>query len=67
MEELFYFVREQYPTIIGNDSKIDYIGVLDYLRDNTDVPVSYTHQMCIRDRADCMTKSVVRQKERLCL
>lgn len=40
MEELFYFVREQYPTIIGNDSKIDYIGVLDYLRDNTDVPYS---------------------------
>ena len=43
MEELFYFVREQYPTIIGNDSKIDYIGVLDYLRDNTDVP--YSKQM----------------------
>jgi len=40
MEELFYFVREQYPTIIGNDSKIDYIGVLNYLRDNTDVPYS---------------------------
>lgn len=40
MEELFYFVREQYPTVIGNDSKINYIGVLDYLRDNTDVPYS---------------------------
>ena len=47
-----YQSQEQYPTIIGNDSKIDYIGVLDYLRDNTDVPyskpdapgpVSYTH------------------------
>lgn len=40
MEELFYFVREQYPTIIGNDSNVDYIGVLNYLRDNTDVPYS---------------------------
>lgn len=40
MEELFYFVKEQYPVIIGSNSNIDYIGVLDYLRDNTNVPYS---------------------------
>lgn len=40
MEELLYFISDQYPPIIGNDSNIDYIGVLNYLRNNTDVPYS---------------------------
>lgn len=33
-------IDKKYPAIIGNDIKIDYIGVLDYLRDNIDVPYS---------------------------
>lgn len=33
-------IDKKYPAIIGNDIKIDYIGVLDYLRDKIDVPYS---------------------------
>ena len=43
MDELMFFVREQYPEIMKdrlNETSIDYIGVLDYLKDNAEVPYS---------------------------
>ena len=40
MEELFYFVKEQYPSVIKGGNDIDYIGVLDYLRNNAEIPYS---------------------------
>lgn len=45
MEELFFFVREQYPEIVLGDSNdvepgIDYIGVLAYLENNYGIPYS---------------------------
>lgn len=33
-------VKQYLESIVGNNSKIDYIGVLDYLRDNAGVPYS---------------------------
>lgn len=42
MEELFFFVKEQYPEVIKKMQKtdIDYKGVLDYLANNQEVPYS---------------------------
>ncbi|MSA03610.1 AAA domain-containing protein [Lactonifactor sp. BIOML-A3] len=45
MEELLYFVKEQYPSVIKEEKKfvnpdIDYIGVLVYLENNYEVPYS---------------------------
>ena len=42
MEELFFFVKEQYPEVIKQMATIDidYRGVLDYLGNNQEVPYS---------------------------
>lgn len=42
MEELFFFVKEQYPEVIKEMATIDidYKGVLDYLGNNQEVPYS---------------------------
>lgn len=42
MEELFFFVKEQYPEVMKKMQTIDvdYIGVLDYLKNNQEVPYS---------------------------
>lgn len=42
MEELFFFVKEQYPEVINKMQTVDinYIGVLDYLANNQEIPYS---------------------------
>lgn len=42
MEELFFFVKEQYPEVINKMQTVDinYIGVLDYLTNNQEIPYS---------------------------
>lgn len=42
MEELFFFVKEQYPEVINTMQTvdIDYLGVLDYLENNQEIPYS---------------------------
>lgn len=42
MEELFFFVKEQYPEVINKMQTvdIDYLGVLDYLENNQEIPYS---------------------------
>ena len=43
VDELMCFIKEQYSKIVKgglNVTDIDYIGILDYLRDNIEVPYS---------------------------
>ena len=40
IDKLFNFIMNQYPKIIGNEININYIGVLNYLRDNIGVKYS---------------------------